>query len=215
MTFPTETARVVVSGTIYGIEEWSFGVTLIPRDGATGGNITSIPQSVQDATQNFVVQSCSSAVRLRMIKANPLDTDGRYQSQGRTTAWEWPLPLPVGSGGNLQPAQIALAVSLRTANPRGLAGKGRFYLPGPNAGIGSDGYVAPSAVEGLQARAATWIAALNAGFPTWRVGVASDVRGGAIQPVTGVTVGRVLDTVRSRRTKLLEQYLEPVAIAGA
>ena len=214
MPYPTETARVVVSGTLYDVEEFSFGVTLIPGDLRTGGSINEVPTEVRQSTSVLVQSVCGPAVALRTIKANRVDVNGRYQDQGQTTAYEYPAPGIRPSSGLNWPPQIALAVSLRTDNPRGLAGKGRFYLPCPAVGaLSPAGQIPEADATRVAGFVVTWLNSLQAAFPTWQVGVASDVREGAIQPVTGVSVGRVLDTIRSRRAKMIESYHLPKAIA--
>jgi hypothetical protein len=99
-------------------------------------------------------------------------------------------------------------VSLQSA-ARGPRGKGRFFLPGPS--IGFDPSVAQISLADATAvrdSATLWIADLN----NWpgidaqdpRVTVASS--SGVNNDVTGVRVGRVLDTIRSRRGQVPEGY---------
>jgi len=118
---------------------------------------------------------------------------------------------PGGVAGQAgQNPQDALAVSLVTAR-RGPTGKGRFYIPLPVVmGLAANGWlIAESDVNTIRARAATMLSDINnapgydsGGAPT--VVVASTK--GYNTPVTGVRVGRVMDTIRSRRRQLSESY---------
>jgi hypothetical protein len=119
-----------------------------------------------------------------------------------------------GAGTTYAPAQISCVLSLRTAVERGLASKGRMYLPTVD-GFGivgpSDGLASASDVTRTSQACSAFITAINAAyvatggdFLNGKVGVASDKGAGAFRVVTRVSVGRVPDTMRSRRHSLIE-----------
>jgi hypothetical protein len=62
---------------------------------------------------------------------------------------------------------------------------------------------------------ASLITALNADASYGETRIYSNVREGASRLVTGVTVGRVLDTMRSRRTSLPEERTAVVTVGGS
>jgi hypothetical protein len=105
-------------------------------------------------------------------------------------------------GGIKYPLQTAIVVSLQTARP-GATGKGRFYLPFPAWTLGAtDHRVTTPDAGDLATKAAAFITQLN--------GIAEDVAVvssyGYTSRVTGVRVGRVADTMRSRRSQGIEGY---------
>lgn len=135
---------------------------------------------------------------------NLIGTDGRYVDKFGTV--EHVLTTPAAGGGGAQyPPQVAAAVTLETNASRGLASKGRFYVPSP---VGSfetgPGLFSISAAANLAIRATTLVEDLNEELEGWTVAVVSGTRTGAARLVNRVSVGRVLDTIRSRRTSLVE-----------
>jgi hypothetical protein len=112
-----------------------------------------------------------------------------------------------GTGGNLFPNQVALAISLTTAVTRGAAHRGRFYMPMPNITVVSDGLIAAANRDAVKGSADTFLAAINAVSANYDVAVFSRKAGNpAHRLVTGIEVGRVLDTQRRRRRQLVETY---------
>lgn len=114
------------------------------------------------------------------------------------------------------PNQVARAVTLHTAGDLGRI-KGRFYSPLPGMPVGVDGRFAADTIAAAQASDETFIEALNnqPGFDVLdiHVVVASQGRrnkngtvrlGPGNHKVTGLSVGRVPDTIRRRRNKLQE-----------
>jgi hypothetical protein len=110
----------------------------------------------------------------------------------------------IGGGGVGQyPPQVALRVSLGSGL-RGRSQRGGFYLPSPATPVGTDdGVMTAERAAGIAASTATFLrdTAALAGGP---VIVASQVAGNV--PVAQVRVGRALDTIRRRRSAVLESY---------
>lgn len=100
------------------------------------------------------------------------------------------------------PPQVALAVSLQT-DAVGPSGKGRFYLPGPSFVMGTGRRLTAADSQAVANSSASVIRNISTTFGA-PVSVASTL--GYVRPVTSVRVGRALDTIRSRRGKLLEEY---------
>jgi hypothetical protein len=107
------------------------------------------------------------------------------------------------------PNQITLAATLATGYSRGPAHKGRFYLPmvAFQAQV-ADGLIATAAADAAQDVVSVWLTTCNAADPDYRVAVFSR-KAGAPQHklVTGIHIGRVLDTQRRRRRSLPEKYV--------
>lgn len=117
-----------------------------------------------------------------------------------------------GGGTDVKPYQVALAVSLSSALGSG-AHKGRFYLPSPSMPLEPDGRMLQGYSDGVATSVVTLFQAINTalGADGERVAIASS--GSVLKglpaknyPVVAVRVGRVLDTIRSRRNALDEQY---------
>lgn len=214
MAYPDSFLRLVLSGSLYTSEAWSMGFSLMRNFAPSASPPAEVPPAVVTAAGVMIGNgNISNAVRLDLIKLNLIGTDGRYVDQGDTVFHEYTSPVPGGSTGRPAP-QVAMAVTLRTANRRGLAHAGRVYIPGPAHNPSDDGRLTASGAEIYADAVATFINSVNAALPDWRVCVASDVREGAFRQVEGVECGRVLDTIRSRRTSLDEARVpSQVAIA--
>jgi hypothetical protein len=212
MPYATRHLRMVVGGTGYPGEIWSWGLNMIYNfEGqAVPDAPDAVPQAVIDAVQTFHSSSARMgiAAALRWIKLNEIDETGHYANQHDTVVYDFPNPVYPNSGaGNYPPAQLSMAVTLRTNRARGPASRGRFYIPYAAVSIENSGLVQLSQAQGLADSASTLVSALNAALDGWDVGVVSDVGNGAQEPVRSVEVGRVPDTIRRRRNQLLEQYV--------
>jgi hypothetical protein len=198
--------RLTCSGALYENERFSVGFTLVNTQTGTPLAEDVVPAAVVTAVKNYFAASfISEHASLDVIKWNQIGLDGKYLSKTESCAAEV-NPKVTGGGGEKPPAQIALAVSMRTAHARGLAHAGRFYVPVPSVPILATGLVQASDVIGVVTATTTLVNALNAATTAWRVGVVSNVRGGAENLVTHIAVGEALDTIRSRRKKMPENY---------
>lgn len=206
MAYKQPFLRLVASGSLYTGEQFSWGLSLIADFPTDNAGFSAVPAGVRDAVASFHQQTSQAAARLTTVKLNLIGTNGKYASSTDTTVYDYPTPV-AGGGSGVVPAQIALAVSLVTGAKRGLASKGRFYIPVPIGTLGTDGLLPAATSASVASQAATLINAIHAGVGgDWRVGVVSDVGAGAQREVTSLRVGRVLDTIRSRRTSLPESY---------
>lgn len=123
-----------------------------------------------------------------------------------------------GSSTPVYPPHVALVCSLLT-NRSGPSGKGRVFLPAPALAIDSgDFLLAEAAGDAIRDSLVGYINALNNvnnTFPAHGLGNVSVMSTkGFASTVTGVRVGRVLDTQRSRRRDLLERYGAPAAVTA-
>jgi hypothetical protein len=210
--------RLVAIGTLYGVEDFSFSMSLI-RNTDTPSPPTEVPQGVITAFSTFWtaglgnIVPISDAASLATLKLNEIGTDGRYTRQ-ETVFYDYPTPIK-GAGSNHPAPQVALAVSLRTPIRRGRAARGRFYLPLPNVPVGGVGGadLYPGTISATNQGeyligVRNLCQAINDAVDGYTIGVTSDIGPGTEQPVTHVAVGRVYDTIRSRREKFVEEHVE-------
>lgn len=196
----------VFGGTAAPYERWTFRLNLAP--GEAGADLAALAEAARVAFNQSLIDSIRPHARLTEIKTASIGVDGKYLTD--------PVVLGVDVGGNGQvgldyPSQVALAVSLGTER-RGATGRGRFYLPAPAVSLDfSTGQVFAAQCEAVRANAAFFLTQLNTAAGFGNVVVASSK--GYLSPVTSVRVGRVLDTIRSRRTDTREDYTTEAAVA--
>jgi len=208
--FDSEHVYVQWGGKLPGNEQWSCGLRMYSTVG--GGSLTrdsAFLTSVKDAIQAFHVSpntNISAAAKLSFVKANNITVDGRYKD----AVTEEVVVADVGGNGPpapIHPNQVALVISLVTGFSRGVAHRGRFYMPLPCQAVGTDGLIDASSQMYAKNAGNALITALNAITPNLQVGVFSRKLGSpGHRKVTGVEVGRVLDTQRRRRRSLTELY---------
>jgi hypothetical protein len=205
------TVRGVFMGPAAPVEEWQWGVNLQGIQGDPGTvQATDLASAVDAVTDLWSAPTLgmSNLVRVREVKLAPIGAAGKYTSD--------PLIANVDIPGGLAspptyPPQVALVVSLMTPR-RGPSGRGRVYLPSPNFAIGSDWRMPQARCDDIAAAFGNFVRDLartggDTPFPTdalYTVIVASTK--GENNPVNAVRVGQALDTVRSRRRGLVENY---------
>jgi len=206
MAYATSFLRLAVIGTLYNKDVFTFNLSLHRNvDGAVPP--ATVPQGVIDAVQTFwqgAPPIISQNARLVTLKLNEIGTDGKYVSP-ITVLYDFPSVVP-GTGGSTPTPQTSLAVTLTTPILRGRAHAGRFYLPLPAAEAQSDGVLSPTAAVDASQAASQLVESINAAVTGFDVAVESNLGSGTFQFVTGVKVGRVLDTIRSRRSAFDEDY---------
>lgn len=216
MPYPGEFVRLVLIGDLY-TDRFNATLSIVP---SALGEI-SMP-AVNEATLDAVAAAVRawwvnagagvgpaaiSSARLTSIKLNRIGPDGRYMdNEAMEHVFTTPAP---GTNNGTVAAQLSLAATLRTAVTRGRGSKGRIYLPPTFSvqSIGADGRVTASAATVHANSVKALITAVNNEYlAIGRVGVASDAGAGRFEHVTHVSVGRVVDTIRSRRSALDEDY---------
>jgi hypothetical protein len=166
---------------------------------------------VRSATQ------ISPAAVLEVVKIAPIGSDGKYLADAVV------VNVVDAPGGSLEsPAvitstlpQSAVAVSLVTAR-RGPTGKGRFYVPmSPQPLDQTTLLMSETARDNLKASTQTLINALNnqPGVDALDLKVVVASSKGYNTVVTGVRVGRVVDTIRSRRRSIPETFDAPLPVS--
>lgn len=158
----------------------------------------------------------SNAAGLAWSKLNRILPTGKY-ADGFTIRKD--EVTPIYNNVSVQfPNQIALVATLTTGLSRGMACRGRMFFPVPAVVMeDSDGRLTTAAATAAANKVKTLLDSLNAATDGCTVGVYSKggLSGvGASRRVTGVEVGRVLDTMRTRRSALVEAR-SAVALAAA
>jgi hypothetical protein len=184
------------------LEEWSFRVNAQPWLSTTAGG-TAMAQ----AWATHLAPRIRDNVRLtdvRIYDVNELGESGPPRTQ-----WKGDTVATGGTTGHLPP-QCALAVSLngvsRFSNERG-----RFYLPSPAVTAGTAGDIGAGTATDISNSAASFLSAVNTAMGGPKCAVASTK--GTLTIVTSVRVGRVIDTIRSRRASLDEKYSNPSVVS--
>lgn len=206
MAYKAPFLRLVVLGTLYDTDVFSFSLSL-RRTVVGPPPPDEVPEGIIDAVHAFWVSTAnliSQHAVLQTLKLNEIGVDGKY-TQDSTVLYDFDPPVQGSAGGNPAP-QISLAISTATANARGRAHAGRFYLPAPATDPDATGMLPASRVAIYMSEAKVMLDAINAGISTHQLAVVSNLGAGYEHDITGIRVGRVLDTIRSRRSAFDEAY---------
>lgn len=218
MAYPASFHRLVIIWDAYG-DKCNTTLAIIPAGGAV---MPAVSDSLLASIGGYVAAwwaltpasatkglGISSSAKLTSVKLNRINTAGHYQDAG--TKEHVLSPSIAGPSGGLIPPQLSVVGTLRGVNERAHAGKGRMYLPITAAmitGMASDGRLTTtSALEhanGVASLVSGLIDLYISAGVTAVPGIASKAGAGAFQGVNKISVGRVIDTMRSRRNKLVE-----------
>jgi len=215
MSVPTH-FRFTARGTFDGTPEaWSFGFHMTRAQPSAGdAHIADINQSaVTSAFAAFFGNSnniFTTSVKMTDWRAYEIGTNNKMQNN--------PLVVDVtgaaihGSSSVRLPTQIALVATLVAAN-RGPARFGRMYLPGPSLAIGAD-YRLSDTQAGFYLAATTQLLkdvsdaidffATNSSEGC-NVSQLPAGGSGTLQVIDHLEVGKVYDTLRTRRRSMLEE----------
>jgi len=204
MAYTTNHLRLVVSGSLYQTDIFSYGINFAPATSPTPAPPSDVPPAVLDAVESFhtTTSLISQYARLQTVKLNLIGQDGKYVEDD--TVFHDYDPYVAGSSSSKPAPQISLAITTETAARRGRAHAGRFYLPLPGSAPDTDGRLSAADALFYAQAAGGFLDDLNDALPGWQAAVMSDL--GVTRPITGVRCGRVLDTIRSRRNAFVEDY---------
>lgn len=208
MPYPSPHTYVTWFGDAFsGAEEWQVGLRLAqPFAGATEAQLEDLSDAMAALLPNV---GFPGGRRFLGVKVAPQDVNGRYPDG--VDAVEYLRPTPLVGAASAGFPQIALVLSLRTARSRGYASNGRMYLPSTFSISASTGLIPETDALNAATAGANFIAAVGLvglGEPS----VMSTVGAGRVETITGVRVGRVMDTQRRRRNQLPETYTEPAPV---
>lgn len=221
--------KITVWGDAYnGAEQWSFGwrMRAVDPDDADAQRRADALAPIVSA---FWTRSSSprqlSTHRLQGVKVAIITPEGTYPDDsiaGEVFFANVPGGVTPSSTDAFLP-QGSICVTLATARPRGLASKGRFFLPPTDTPVGSDGLMPENYRDAMVTAAQNFLNAVNQ-IDAGNANIAIFSRGkgekafnaatgkiewtypneGRTEIVTRVEVGKVIDTQRRRRRQLTE-----------
>lgn len=222
MVYPSTFHRLVVIGKIYD-DTFNWTLSIIPKsEGLMGAEPVSqafcsavavvVGNWWRDTSPAGQPINGSAYAGITSVKLNRIGPNGRYADDvTREHVFSSEQP---GNVAFSPPAQLATVVTLLSSVERGRASKGRFYLPVLQAfaSTGTDGRATIAAAGTAAAASKRLIDQINDLYDAlpvtdtsrMRVGIASDIGSGTFREAVKVAVGRVPDTMRSRRSSLLE-----------
>lgn len=216
--------RVSMAGTLPGPEIFSMSLSMAFVDVEPWENLLQLEPN--DTQWDDIVADCvaffgragtgiTTDAVLKTVKIARIGANGLYAAPIVERAANQPGGQSQYDALARKPNQVALAVTLHTDADLGRV-KGRFYLPSPYWGVGDDGRITSANAESTETSVATLLNDLanEPGIDVLNLKpvVASQGRTRnnvqVLPPgnheVTGVSVGRTLDTVRRRRNKVPE-----------
>lgn len=195
-------------------EIWSFGCHMsrlfagAPDAGVDDIDNDAVTSALRALLSNGGSSTFGQAVHATDWRAYEIGTNGRMEGN--------PLVVDVsadsigGTGGTVYPPQVSLCVTT-VADNRGPARFGRFYLPGPSASLGSDLRLSAGVADGYGEAATQFLKSVSDAVDALGLRSSSGLNvsglpssSGTNQIIDHVEVGRVLDTIRTRRNGMLE-----------
>lgn len=195
-------------------EEWSCSIRATLSDNASFNAVEPTEAEIEDYLEHCTTvisnmfgsaaAKITNQAELDYVKVNAIANDGKYRDE--TTYGNYDLGIR-GNETNFtyyKPFQVSKVVTLETGNSRGLAHRGRFYLPTPANLVNANGTISVSVDDVITF--STFIKNLQLVVDeetrVWRPAVVSPLGGvlGRWNPVTATSMDNVLDTQR-RRTR--------------
>jgi len=222
--FADQVVRVTLSGKMLsGNEEWQTGFYVGKAQGPATEPSQAWVDGVREAWKTFftVGSGISNAFTFTEAKAVLLLKSGKYVNPSGAVV-SYPTSAVVGpETGAPLPPQCALVATLMAGSGKGLAGKGRMFIPGVKWNIDNTGHLDSGAVTSIGTKLTQFINAVNA-LPASPGVVINASRGhknllglGARNvPVNGVRIGNVYDTQRRRRNAIQETYWQSPEIVA-
>jgi hypothetical protein len=164
---------------------------------------------------------CPVPMVLTFAKFNRIDNEGLYADRNTTNEVTNLGPIIQGTQVAVHAPQVALVATYLTAKGRGVGSKGRTYFPSPAIGIDASGRIPVAERDNFALAVRDLIRDLNnnpgldaetGGLDLSIVSPGGKSGGPQRNKVTGLRVGRVLDTQRRRRNSLVEAGAPFVAV---
>lgn len=210
MTFPSAHYLLSYGGLLPGAETWTQGLRIWFEDmpANQAAELAALDDYAAALTTAWPAQILTGAsTKLTWAKFNKIGVNGKYVNE-YTNLHEFASPgISAQANGPVYPNQVSVVVSLLSSVQRGLACRGRLFFYAAGVAVDSDGRMTTTVRDNLVESAKDYIETIN-GATDGVVIIGSQVRSGALRLVESVKVGRVLDTMRSRRTSLAEDYAE-------
>lgn len=220
-TYDREHGVITWGGDLPGGEAWSNSLRVAeteetaPFTNDTAGwdmqGFLDFYTGILQAHHNNGGAMISNRCKLKWVKFNRVDINGRYVDQ--VTFRNDFAAVDGGTSGNVHPNQIACAITFTTDVTRGPANKGRLYAPMPAVAIGTDGMMSAGDADNLKDRYRSLVEDLS-DIPGLDTAAGPNVvvmsrKGSGLRTrrVSGLRIGRVLDTQQRRRRSLPENYV--------
>jgi hypothetical protein len=227
--YPHRVNKVTISGHCFnGAEEWSTGFYVGSESGDAVDPGSVAAAAIAGLWTTFFTSAnahIAGTYVTNSIKVSQLETDGDVDLD-MIDIYDYPAAIAGVSGGAPLPPQITLAATLSSDIQRGLASKGRMYLPGINLPVvPTDPRIAVVEQGQIATQLKTFFDGVNASSDVpGSVILASKGRkfintqapddynyvAGVIKNVTGLRLGNVYDTQRRRRNGIAESYINKV-----
>ena len=212
MPIQPNTVHIVVSGSLAGGDEFSYGYWLNPagvQSQATLDGLTSDAMSfwTTDFMTTTVAGYFPTTTTWKKVR-------GYWYAGGSSAALVSESDFGTLAGtaaATTCPNQVAICVSQRTGIP-GRRNRGRLYLPAPTSGILAAGQLGPSQAQGIADGVAAVFSAHNNSPNQVGVVIVASQTGTERNDVTEVLVDTRLDTQRSRANKQLATAVKSSAV---
>jgi hypothetical protein len=200
-----------------GGEQWSTGF-FIGEENADADHPTQLlADAVRDAWEVFHESATSyigNGYTFEQVKLASINADGHTDLEN--VVYSYPATAVAGaiSGATLRlPPQCSLVATLTTERVRGLASKGRMYLPGITLSVDANGKLSTTQAGNVATNLQGFFNAISGSFDMPNKVILAAKGTGLLpaltaqnEPVTGIRVGDVIDTQRRRRNALVELY---------
>lgn len=216
MVFAHKVNRVTLSGTMFGgAEQWSTGFYLGQEGSDATPGSTLMCDAILNAWRTFFTSATSYVSQqyaTTQCKVALMNSDGHTDLS--KVFYGYPATALVGQQGtNTHPPQCTLVATLQSDRPRGLASKGRMYLPGISAALGGNGKISTANRDSIALNLKTFFDTIHASFDVQDQLILASKGNGPLPAVTAqndyvqtIKVGDVIDTQRRRRNGLVESY---------
>lgn len=217
--------RVTLSGAFGNLpvkdEFWSTGFALStelnPIGSITRATLAQVAATISTLWGTHLAPRTTNLAQLQRVRVAAVGTDGRVprDSAEAYTQGDSIATRPGTATLPVYPTQVACVVTLDSAlaDP---TGRGRMFMPAPSISIDGDMRGLLANVEAYRTSAVAFFNAVNTAMDSTDLGRVCIASGGSLsrgipfanRPVTGIRVGRTLDTMRSRRTNLAEEHVK-------
>lgn len=216
MVYAHRVNRVTFSGTMFGgAEEWSTGFWLGLENDDAPLPTEGCAEALRDLWITFFeagTTSISQQYLFTQVKVAAINATGFTDLANVVYAY----PAGTVDGGNgteTLPPQCSVVATLLSDRPRGLASKGRMYLPGIATAIGSNGKMSTIRRDTIAANLKTFFDGVRGSFDVTGTPILAAKGTGAFPALTAqndfiesIRIGDVIDTQRRRRNGLVESY---------
>lgn len=216
-TYAHNINRVTFAGTMFGgAEEWSTGFFLGEEGAAAADPTDAAATALLDLWRTFF-ESANSFIASTYLttecKINQIQAINGRVLDG-STHYAYPATQLDGAyAAQVYPPQCSLVVTLASDRPRGLASKGRMYIPGVSAAVSANGKITTANRDVFATNVKNFFNGVRAHADIPNTPILAAKGTGVFPELTAqndyiqtIKVGDVIDTQRRRRNGLVESY---------